>query len=77
MNWNVGSWLGLLRPSERDKLQVGIRELDAVLHALPVEQHDVAAEKAQMMMGSCHFLVEVVNEIAGRLKYLEEPEGAR
>jgi len=39
---------------------------------IPVEEQEMAAEKIQQMMALCNFLIEVVGEIAGRLKYTEE-----
>lgn len=72
-----GSWMNLIKPSERDKLQVGLKETDALLQALPVDAQEVGVEQVQAMMARCYFILQVVNEIAGRLRYLEEPESAR
>jgi len=72
-----GSWLSLLKPNERDKLEVTIEKTDALLQALPLEQCELGPEQVQAMTAQCHFLLQVMNEIAGRLKYLDDPRSAK
>ena len=60
------------KDSERDRLEVASKEFRALIEMIPVEEQEMAAEKIQQMMALCNFLIEVVGEIAGRLKYTEE-----
>jgi len=59
----------LIAADESDRLKVAIREVELILQVMPIEPHDVTGEQTQAMMAGCDFLLRVVNEIAGRLKY--------
>ena len=67
-----GSWPGLLKGFEKDKLEVAANEIKSLIGMIPVDERAIDAEVIRQMMEQCNFAIDVVAEIAGRLKYLEE-----
>ena len=67
-----GSWPDLLKGLEKDKLEVAANEIKSLIGMIPVDERAIDAEVIRQMMEQCNFAIDVVAEIAGRLKYLEE-----
>jgi len=67
-----GAWPDLLTPLEKDKLGVASKAIESLIETTPGEDGADGVEKTQGMMAQCNFVINVVGEIAGRLKYLEE-----
>lgn len=71
-----GSWRSLLTDTERDKLKVASRETEVLLRSMPSGSGNVEAGLHQAMSDRCSFLVQALGTIQGRLKYMEDQEGA-
>ncbi len=71
----TGSWPGLLNGPEKDNLAVASKGVNSVIETISVILPADELEKVQGMMAQCNFTIEVLGEIAGRLKYLDESEG--
>lgn len=66
-----GSWPDLLKGLEKDKLEVAANESRSLIGIIPVDERVIGAEVMQQMIEKCNFVIDIVAEIAGRLKYLE------
>lgn len=70
-----GGWNHFLRENEMDKLGAAISQLSLLLQLIPLTNRDENEEqRIREMMNQSGFVMEVANEIAGRLKYLAESE---
>ena len=67
-----GSWPGLLKGLEKDKLEVAAKGIQFLTARIPAEGQPLDGEAIPQMIEQCNFVIDVVAEIAGRLKYLEE-----
>lgn len=67
-----GSWPDLLKGLEKDKLEVAAKGIQSLTARIPAEGRPLEGEVTQQMIEQCNFVIDVVAEIAGRLKYLEE-----
>ena len=67
-----GSWPGLLKGLEKDKLEVAAKGIQFLTARIPAEGRPLDGEAMPQMIEQCNFVIDVVAEIAGRLKYLEE-----
>ena len=68
----VGSWPNLVQGIEKDKIEVASNDLNSLIEMIPVDEQTVEVEKTRAMMAQCNFVIDVVAEIAGQLKYLDE-----
>lgn len=69
-----GSWSTLLEGTEKDKLQVSIGEIMIITSSILMNPEQVPPNTIQELITRCYFIIEVGSEIAGRLKFVEEPE---
>jgi hypothetical protein len=68
----TGSWPHLLNSPEKDNLAVASKGVNAVIETISIIQPADELEKVQAMVAQCIFTIEVLGEIAGRLKYPDE-----
>jgi len=66
-----GSWPGLLTGLEKDKLEVAAKGVQSLAARIPA-QGEPDGELLQPMIEQSNLVIDVVAEIAGRLKYTEE-----
>jgi len=66
-----GSWPDLVKGLEKDKLEVAAKGIQFLTARVPA-QGPLDDELLQQMIEQCYFVIDVVAEIAGRLKYVEE-----
>jgi len=71
-----GSWRNLLTDTERDKLKTASRETQMLLRAMPLGGSAIEPKAHEEMSERCDFLLQALGAIEGRLKYVEEWEGA-
>jgi len=69
----LGAWSRILKSIEKDKFQVASASMKSLIELLPGHQGDIQTERQQAILSQCDFVIEVVSEVAGRLKYEEEP----
>jgi hypothetical protein len=71
-----GSWARLLTTEETADLEVAIDHTKSLVDRIPIEQQEqeVSVEDLHGMTSMCDFVIDAVNPIAGRLKYIDEPE---
>jgi len=67
-----GSWPGLLRGIEKDKLEAAGKGMQSLAAMIPAEGTTLDGNPLPQMIEQCNFMIDVAAEIAGRLKYLEE-----
>ena len=68
----LGAWSKILDPSEKDKLRVASATVKALIEMIPATGENIEPARRQEMQSTCSFVIEVVSEVAGRLKYYEE-----
>ena len=66
-----GSWPDLLKGLEKDKLEVAAKGVQSLAARIPA-QGEPDGELLQPMIEQSNLVIDVVAEIAGRLKYTEE-----
>ena len=68
----LGAWSKILDPSEMDRLQVASTTIRALIELIPGTGENIEQPRQQQILSQCDFVIEVVYEVAGRLKYYEE-----
>ena len=73
---NASGFCGtLMSPKEHDTLELAANGLKALIDDMPVGEGDVDDPTVKGMMSQCIVIVYGVQQIAGRMKYLDELEG--